>query len=110
MATDRTTYQPGTQGIVTLRNQGSSPLRFNLYPRQLEQQLGDSWFVRDRLPGPGELSTAEAGLLEPEGVRRTAFRLPRGLTLGTYRWRFFAIGELTGARGERVTNSFRVEG
>jgi hypothetical protein len=110
--TGRARYRPGDQGTVTLRNHASWALGFNLCPRQLEQQLGDRWIVRERSPGPGEVCTAERRLLEPGETVGTTFRLPRGLAAGTYRWRFFGVEVLAGARpgrGEHLTNSFRVE-
>jgi hypothetical protein len=106
------TYRPGDHGKVTLRNDGPRALGFCLCPRQLEQQLGDMWIVRERSPGPGEVCTAELCLLQPGGTASTGFRLPRALPAATYRWRFLDVGDVAGAppgRGEHLTNTFQVE-
>jgi hypothetical protein len=97
---------------VTLRNDGPRSLGFCLCPRQLEQQLGDMWLVRERSPGPGEVCTAELCVLQPGAAASTGFRLARALPPATYRWRFLSIGGLAGGSsgsGERLTNTFRVE-
>jgi uncharacterized protein YfaS (alpha-2-macroglobulin family) len=112
LATDRLVYRPGEQGTVTVRNESSRMLLVNLCGRQLEQQLGDAWFVRERSPGPGEVCRTEPRVVDPGGTARTTFRLPRALPEGVYRWRFFGVGDLSGVpRGssERLTNSFGVE-
>lgn len=103
-------YRPGDQGIATLRNPRSPALRYNLCLRQLEQQLGDRWVVRERSPGPGEVCTAALRLVEPGETVSTGFRLSRGLTAGTYRWRFGGDLADGGAGGEEhLTNSFQVQ-
>jgi hypothetical protein len=87
-------------------------LLLKLCRRQLEQQVGDAWLVRERSPGPGEVCRTEPRVLEPGATVRTGFRLPRALPEGTYRWRFFGIGDLAGVppwAGERLTNIFGVE-
>jgi hypothetical protein len=112
LTTDRTTYRPGDHGKVTLRNDGPRALGFCLCPRQLEQQLGDMWLVRERSPGPGEVCTAELCVLQPGAAASTGFRLARALPPATYRWRFLSIGGLAGGpsgSGARLTNTFRVE-
>ncbi len=112
LTTDRTTYRPGDHGTVTLRNPGPQAVRFCLCPRQLEQQLGDMWLVRERSPGPGEVCTAEPRLLQPGAAASTGCRFARALPPATYRWRFLSIGGLAGGpsgSGERLTNTFRVE-
>jgi hypothetical protein len=112
LATDRLVYRAREQGAVTVRNESSRMLLLNLCGRQLEQRLGDAWLVRERSPGPGEVCTTEPRVLEPGATVRTRFRLPGALPEGTYRWRFFGIGDLAGVppgAGERLTNSFGVE-
>jgi hypothetical protein len=109
LTTDRLTYRAGEQGAVIARNESSRIVRLNLGSRQLEQELGDAWLVRDRSPGPGEISTASPVMLPPGATTGASFRLPRGLVPGIYRWRFFAIGEQQQGNGERLTNSFGIE-
>jgi hypothetical protein len=106
--TDRPAYRAGEQGAVIVRNDGSHIVRLNLCPRQLEQQLGDAWLVRERSPGPGEICTTVSIVLPPGATSGTGFRLPRGLGPGTYRWRFFGIGAPP-ENAEGLTNIFGVE-
>ena len=112
LTTDRLTYRAGEQGAVIARNESSRIVRLSLGSRQLEQELGDAWLVRERSPGPGEICTASAMMLPPGATTGASFRLPRGLRPGVYRWRFFGIGEQRGAQrgnSERLTNSFGIE-
>ena len=111
-ATDRHAYRAGEQGAVTVRNASSQIVRLNLCPRQLEQQLGDAWVVRDRSPGPGEICATASVLLPSGATSGASFRLPRGLAPGMYRWRFLGLvaqGGVPLGAGERLTNSFGIE-
>jgi hypothetical protein len=109
LTTDRSVYRAGEQGAVIVRNESSCMVRLSLCSRQLEQELGDAWLVRDRSPGPGEISTAPPVLLPPGATTGASFRLPRGLGPGIYRWRFLGTGEQQRGNGERLTNSFGIE-
>ena len=112
LTTDRAAYRPGDQGTMTLRNRGSEELRFDLCPRQLERLCGGRWIVTERLPYPGEGFATELCRLAPGATADASFRLARGLACGTYRWRFFGVGDRVGAPapdGGRLTNRFQVE-
>lgn len=102
ITTARMSYAPGEALVVTLRNDGTSPVAHSFCPQVLERRAGATgWTTVASYPPPGAGCTMELQTLAPGATVTVRLTLPGTLVVGEHRVRFPGVGD-------RSTNPFAI--
>lgn len=82
LTTDASSYAPGGQVNLRLRNAGQRTYLYNLCPSQVQRRDGGSWVP---FQAAAEVCTMELRQLGPAGEATFAFRLRQDAPAGEYR-------------------------
>lgn len=107
LSVDQSAYTAGGTVTVTITNNTSAQVGYNLCVREIQKQSGSTWTTVDTQPQPNTCDD-KLSTLGPNLQTTTTVTLPTSLTGGTYRVYFPNLGTGSLPTAQKATTGFIV--